>query len=75
MSNNAEKTYQFVASLTESEDKNEFNIEIFSLSEDSDEPSAPEIVIHNFDELISFFEELDDTDFNETEKVLESIFG
>lgn len=61
MKNSDEKNYQFVTSLTTSESKNDFLIELYSLANNEKEDKKfPEKVIHNFDELISFFEEADD---------------
>jgi len=59
LSNTNKENYIFTAALDSSDDKNDFIIELYSLEEDNHEPSEPEKIIHNFDELISFFEELD----------------
>ena len=74
MKNGDEKNYQFVTSLNSSENKNDFIIEIYSLSNNEEvDSTSPEKAIHNFDELISFFEELDDFNQKNIEKALETV--
>lgn len=47
----------FMVELTDSPKESDFIIELFPDSSDKDCPGAPVKVIHNFDELIDFFEE------------------
>ena len=51
------KNYIISTSVDDSHNQDEFFIELFS--ESATQQSSPEKVIHNFDELISFFENLD----------------
>lgn len=57
-----DKNYLFSTSLDSSKDKDDFVIELYSITENQAdlESLQPAKVIHNFDELISFFEELDE---------------
>ena len=54
-----DKNYVLSTSIDNSYNQDEFVIELFSCSENEAENSSPEKVIHNFDELITFFEGLD----------------
>ena len=51
--------YIFSTTLDPSNDQDEFLIELFSCLEDEANHIEPQKVIHNFDELISFFENFD----------------
>lgn len=51
--------YIFSTTVDPSNEQDEFLVELFSYSEDEDNHTEPKKVIHNFDELISFFENLD----------------
>jgi hypothetical protein len=53
--------YFFTSTLDSTKDSDDFVIELYSTGTDMTdlETLIPEKVIHNFDELISFFEELD----------------
>lgn len=53
-----EKNYIFSTSIDYSSDPDEFIVELFS-PDDEDTCSEPKM-IHDFDELISFFENLDE---------------
>ena len=55
MTKNKETNYIISTSIDNSNHEDEFVIELFSCSENT----TPEVIIHNFDELITFFEELD----------------
>jgi hypothetical protein len=55
-----EENYVFTTSVDYSVDQDEFIVELFSCPEDEKEGVMPKKVIHNFDELISFFENLDE---------------
>lgn len=57
MRNSKDKNYVFTTSIDNSDNQDEFLIELFS--EEDTEQKKPEKVIHDFDELISFFESLD----------------
>jgi hypothetical protein len=59
MKNSKDKNYVFTTSINTSENQDEFLIELFSCSEEESDQKKPEKVIHDFDELISFFESLD----------------
>ena len=63
--------YFFTTTLDSTKDKDDFVIELYSTRKDITdlESLKPEKVIHNFDELISFFEELDE---EEQDKKIES---
>jgi hypothetical protein len=63
--------YFFTTTLDSTKDKDDFMIELYSMHEDMTEFESlqPEKFIHNFDELISFFEELDE---EEQDKKMES---
>lgn len=52
----ANKTLIFTTSIGETKDPNEFIIEFYSYSPDLKLKDPPLFVIHNFDELIDFFE-------------------
>lgn len=52
------KNYIFSTSIDYSEDPDDFIIELFYA--DDEELTQPKKIIHNFDELISFFENLDE---------------
>jgi len=54
-----EKNYIISTSVNDSCNQDEFVIELFSYPEDDTEQTSPNKVIHNFDELICFFESLD----------------
>lgn len=54
-----ETNYILSTSIDNAFNEDEFVIELFSCSENATENSTPEKVIHNFDELIIFFEGLD----------------
>jgi len=54
-----DKNYILSTSINNSYNQDEFVIELFSCSKHAAENSSPEKVIHNFDELITFFEGLD----------------
>lgn len=51
--------YIISTSINNSNNQDEFVIELFSCAETETEHSTPEKVIRNFDELITFFEGLD----------------
>lgn len=53
--------YFFTTTLDSTKDKDDFVIEFYSIDKDTTdlESLLPAKIIHNFDELISFFEELD----------------
>ena len=60
--------YFFTATLNSTKDSDDFVIELYSTgsTDMTDlETLIPEKVIHNFDELISFFEELDEEEQDE----------
>jgi hypothetical protein len=63
--------YIFTTTLDSTKDKDDFVIELYSMYEDMAEfeSSKPKKIIHNFNELISFFEELDE---EEQDKKMES---
>ncbi len=54
-----EKNYIFSTSIDYSADPDEFIVELFC-PDDEEDSTTPKKVIRNFDELISFFENLDD---------------
>ena len=55
-----DENYIFSTSVDYSLDQDEFIVELFSCPEDEEKGVMPKKVIHNFDELISFFENLDE---------------
>jgi hypothetical protein len=59
---NKKTHYIFSTSIDSSYDRNqeEFIVELFSCLEDGEVVTKPDVVIRNFDELISFFENLDE---------------
>ena len=60
MEKEKDKNYIISTSIDNSCNEDEFVIELFSCPENATEDSTPEKVIHNFDELITFFEGLDE---------------
>lgn len=65
MGNAKDKNYVFSTSINSSESQDEFLIELFSCSEEDTDQEKPAKVIHDFDELITFFEGFDqDNDLN-----------
>lgn len=58
-SQDKEKNYIFSTSINYSADPEEFIVELFS-PEDDEDGAEPKKIIRNFDELISFFENLDE---------------
>ncbi|MBB6447398.1 hypothetical protein [Bacillus benzoevorans] len=58
-SQDKEKNYIFSTSIEYSVDPEEFIVELFS-PEDYEDGAGPQKIIRNFDELISFFENLDE---------------
>ena len=59
---NKEKNYIVSTSIDSSADPEDFIVELFC--PDDEENTEPKKVIHNFDELISFFENLDDEKYD-----------
>ncbi|MFZ0444997.1 MAG: hypothetical protein WAM95_10280 [Bacillus sp. (in: firmicutes)] len=59
--------YFFTSTLSSTKDSDDFVIKLYSTGTDMTdlETLIPEKVIHNFDELISFFEELDEEEQDE----------
>ncbi|WP_338452347.1 hypothetical protein R4Z09_10945 [Niallia oryzisoli] len=53
-----DKNYIFYTSVDTTDEQDEFLLELFSCS-DNNEDQVPETTIHNFDELISFFENME----------------
>jgi hypothetical protein len=60
MEKEKDKNYIISTSIDNSYNEDEFVIELFSCPENAKENSTLEKVIHNFDELITFFEGLDE---------------
>ena len=60
MEKEKDKNYIISTSIDNSYNEDEFVIELFSCPENATENSTLEKVIHNFDELITFFEGLDE---------------
>nr|WP_295973630.1 hypothetical protein [uncultured Bacillus sp.] len=58
-SQDKEKNYIFLTSINYSSDPDDFIVELFC-PDDEEEDAEPKKVIRNFDELISFFENLDE---------------
>ncbi|KAA9023591.1 hypothetical protein [Niallia endozanthoxylica] len=56
---NEDKHYIYYTSIGTSENQDEFLLELFTCSENDEEHIVPETVIHNFDELITFFENME----------------
>lgn len=56
--------YLFTTTLDSTKDRDDFAIELYSIGKDMTdlESLIPDKVIHNFDELISFFEEMDEAE-------------
>ncbi|WP_394232271.1 hypothetical protein [Niallia oryzisoli] len=54
-----DKNYIFYTSVDIEEEQDEFLLELFSCSEHDEEKIIPETIIHNFDELITFFEQME----------------
>ncbi|WP_071395045.1 hypothetical protein [Bacillus tuaregi] len=52
-----DKDYIFYTSIDTTEEQDEFLLELFSCSDD--DKIVPETTIHNFDELITFFENME----------------
>ncbi|MCQ6276349.1 hypothetical protein JMM81_15640 [Bacillus sp. V3B] len=67
-----DQNYMFSTSVDPSSNQDEFLIELFSYSEDEHDDkhsaSEPKRVIHNFDELISFFGDFDQDKIRELYK-------
>jgi hypothetical protein len=63
-----DKNYIFSTTVDSSSARDEFLIELFSYSEDEDNHTEPKKVIHSFDELISFLENLDQDKIHELSK-------
>lgn len=53
-----DKNYIFYTTVGTTDEQDEFLLELFSCS-DNDDDKVPETTIHNFDELISFFENME----------------
>jgi len=54
-----DKNYIYYTSIDTSENQDEFLLELFTCSENDEESIGRETVIHNFDELITFFENME----------------
>lgn len=67
--------FLFTTTLDPTKDKEDFEIELYSIDSDLTdlESVTPDKVIHNFDELISFFEELDEEEQDEKIESKESL--
>ena len=67
--------YFFASTLDSTKDSDDFVIELYSTGTDMTDVESliPEKVIHNFDELISFFEELDEEEQDEKTESKETV--
>lgn len=72
MKNTKSPEFIYTSSINSYTNEDEFIIELFSLQEDEimltddiEKKEIPDQVIHNFDELINFFESMDQEDVKE----------
>ena len=74
MNNNNENNYMYMTSLDTTDNKEDFIIELYDLSEGQNEPStAPVKVIHTFEELILFLEEPDGVEHGDSVNTTEPV--